>query len=349
MGCVDQKSSKDLTADMSWYISTNSGMIQLNPVLPLDIVYQTEHNPGTTGAGWLDHHNALAKFISKYDPKNVFEIGGSHGILSECYRKIDSSTSWTIIEPNPIPVEGLTATVIKGFYNENTVVPNNTDMLVHSHVLEHFYNPAKFFEAASLMPRGSHMCFSVPALRKHLGQQFTNTLNFEHTYLCTEEFIEWWLECYGFNVVETVYYQEDHSIFYAAVRADRAVKMQDYPNSYRDNLTMFEEYLHYHQKLVADMNRKIAQAPGPVYLFGAHVFSQFLLSFGLDNTRIESILDNSKAKQGKRLYGTNLKVFSPGILKNVDTPTIILRTGVFDAEIKKDILENINPNAIFLE
>ena len=43
MGCTDQHSSKDVLADMSWKISKGSGMIQLNPLLPLDVVYNAEH------------------------------------------------------------------------------------------------------------------------------------------------------------------------------------------------------------------------------------------------------------------------------------------------------------------
>ena len=54
-------------------------------------------------------------------------------------------------------------------------------------------------------------------------------------------------------------------------------------------------------------------------------------------------------KQGKRLYGTDLMVHSPSILKNDDKPTIILKAGVYNEEIKSDIYENINKKASFLE
>ena len=51
-------------------------------------------------------------------------------------------------------------------------------------------------------------------------------------------------------------------------------------------------------------------------------------------------------KQGKRLYGKIL-VCSPKVLKEKN-PVVILKAGVYNDEIKKDILTNINSKTIFL-
>ena len=40
MGCIEEDPAHDLFADMEWQIGRSSGLIQLNPVLPLDIIYQ---------------------------------------------------------------------------------------------------------------------------------------------------------------------------------------------------------------------------------------------------------------------------------------------------------------------
>ena len=80
-----------------------------------------------------------------------------------------------------------------------------------------------------------------------------------------------------------------------------------------------------------------------------HVFAQYLIAFGLDTTRIICLLDNDPNKQGKRLYGTNMMVKSPLSIKDEDNPAIILKAGVYNNEIKKDILENINRKAEFWE
>jgi histone acetyltransferase (RNA polymerase elongator complex component) len=71
------------------------------------------------------------------------------------------------------------------------------------------------------------------------------------------------------------------------------------------------------------------------------------LKFGLDESKLVSALDNSPLKQGKRVYGTSLKVESPKILKEKGKVNVILKVGMYNDEIKKDILENINPDVEF--
>jgi hypothetical protein len=87
----------------------------------------------------------------------------------------------------------------------------------------------------------------------------------------------------------------------------------------------------------------------PVYLFGAHVFAQYLIAFGLDTSLIVSLFDNDPKKLGKRLYGTNLRVQSPSVLREVKNPIVILKAGVYNEEIKADILCNINSSVVFFE
>ena len=70
--------------------------------------------------------------------------------------------------------------------------------------------------------------------------------------------------------------------------------------------------------------------------------------FGLKTEKIISIIDNSKEKVGKRLYGTNLFVSKPQILENYQNPIIILRAGPYNEEIKNQILKEINSNAVFI-
>jgi len=52
-------------------------------------------------------------------------------------------------------------------------------------------------------------------------------------------------------------------------------------------------------------------------------------------------------KQGRRLYGTSFKVKSPKILKDKGPVNLILKAGIYNEEIKKDILENINDKVVF--
>ena len=100
--------------------------------------------------------------------------------------------------------------------------------------------------------------------------------------------------------------------------------------------------------LVTDINNKLTDIPG-AFLFGAHVSTQILLASGLREDKILCLLDNDPNKQSKRLYGTNLSVASPKILADVEKPVVILRAGVYNKEIREDILMNINSQTVFLE
>lgn len=349
MGSVEQDQSEDLTADMTWSISRDSGLIQLKKLLPLDVLYQAQTTTSAIGATWMAHHKEFAAFIQKYEPNGVLELGGAHGILSVEYSKV-KSIPWTILEPNPAPVEGCRAKFIKGYFDNNFNFNGEYDAVIHSHVFEHLYEPSEFMKNLSgFVKEGQYMIFSVPDLRSWLKRNFTNCINFEHTVFLTEPYIEYMLAQYGFRTVEKKFVMEGHSIFYAAVR-DMSVQPITLSSSlYKENKDTYEAFVAYHNALIRELNYKMSTITQPIYLFGAHVFAQHLLAMGLNGEKIVCLLDNDKNKQGRRLYGTNFNIQSPMVLSAVESPAVILKAGVYNEEIKKDILDNINKQTIFLE
>ena len=80
------------------------------------------------------------------------------------------------------------------------------------------------------------------------------------------------------------------------------------------------------------------------FLFGGHIFSQFLIYLGLNQTKIRFILDNSNEKEDKRLYGSSLKIKKPKIIKDLENPTIIVFAGQYQNEIESQFL-GINKNS----
>ena len=88
MGCVDHPSEMDIRTDMNWWICKSTGSLQLNPLIPLDVLYANSHGSGSTGKLWMQHHKEFAKFIYDYNVNNALEIGSGHGILSKNYLKI---------------------------------------------------------------------------------------------------------------------------------------------------------------------------------------------------------------------------------------------------------------------
>ena len=121
-----------------------------------------------------------------------------------------------------------------------------------------------------------------------------------------------------------------------------------YVSIYKQNKTTFQSYINSHIKDVEKINSTINNTSLPVYLFGAHVFSQYLISFGLETSKIIKVLDNDPYKHKKRLYGTELRVESPKVLSKEKEAIVILRAGLYNEEVKKDIIENINSNIKFI-
>ncbi len=196
------------------------------------------------------------------------------------------------------------------------------------------------------MKPGQKQIFTFPNLYHFLKQKFTNGLNFEHTLFITEYFADWLLEKNGFQILEKQYFL-DHSIFYATKKTKIPTNSPNLENKYKEYKKLFLGFVRYHLEMISDINIKMSKSNLPVYLFGAHIFSQFLIAFGLNTKKIVTILDNGPAKQRQRLYGTRFIIQSPKILKNLGQINLILKAGHYNEEIKKDILENINDQVTF--
>ena len=349
MSCLGNDKKDDIHSDMIWAISKSSGLVQLKELIPLEILYPENHSSGTVGQLWNKHHHRFSNFLSRFKPRRVIEIGGAHGILSKKYMK-NNKVDWTIVEPNPIPEKGVRARFIKSYFDETFTFEDDYDTIIHSHVFEHIYHPDTFVKHLSdFMKDGKKLIFSIPNMQVMLERKYTNCVNFEHTIFLKEPYIEYLLAKHRFRIDKKEYFMDDHSIFYCAVK-DSTVSPIELDNGlYDKNKKLFLDYVKYQQNLVDDLNENMEQTNSPIYLFGAHVFAQYLINFGLDTQKIEDILDNDPQKQGKRLYGTSLMVESPKVLKSIDNPIVILKAGVYNDEIKKDILENINPDAEFWE
>ncbi len=346
-GCVESSPKNDLVADMEWAIDKDTGIIQLTKLLPLKTLYLNQHND-SIGKIWDNLYEKFTNFIKIYAKgKKILEIGGAHDKLANHFLNSSIKYSWTIIEPNPQNIKNKKIKLIKGWFN-NKFKPNFAyNTVVHSHVLEHTYNPDEFIKTlAKLLELGQRHIFAIPNMLPMLKNNFTNCLNFEHTTFLTEHFTDYLLQKYGFKILEKQYYGNPHSIFYAT---EKVSKIKDYlplpENKYKEYKKIFMNFISYHKKIVKQLNAKMGKTKHPTFLFGAHIFSTYLFAFGLRKNKTTSILDNSPLKQGKRLYGTNFIVNSPNILKGKGIVNIILKAGIYNEEIAKQI-HSINKNAI---
>lgn len=347
MGCTNESKNKDIRAEMSFSICKDTGIIQLDKLLPLNVVYQNQHNDGI-GKIWQDHYTEFAHFLSDFKPKNILEIGGANDYIANCFLNESPNSKWTIIEPHPQFVENNEIKVIRGWFDDSFVIDDSeVDTVVHSHVLEHTYDPVSFINhISSFLKVGQKHIFTFPNMVQQLTRKYTNCLNFEHTTFLAEPFVDYILERSGFNIINKQYFQ-DHSIFYATEK-NKLNHNISIPNKYSEYKKLFSEYIDYYLKLIKEINIQINDFEGDVFLFGAHIFSQYLLEFGLNQKAIRGILDNSESKNGKRLYGTDLFVSSPEVIRNMKNVAVILKIGAYREEVVEQ-LKKINPKVVIIE
>ncbi len=345
-GCVETPKSNDMVADMDWSIDPETGVVQLTKLIPLDILYQEQHVDGC-GPTWQQYYKDFADYISKQKPETILEIGGGMGALADKAIENLPNSTWVIVEPNPTHLGSENIKVISDFFDENFEYENKVDAVVFSQVMEHAYDPRSFLTAISkFIKPGGRLIFAYPNLQLWLSRKYTNALNFEHTVLLTDHHIDYLLPHHGFSVIDKREYK-DHSFFYTVERSDGIELPEKLENKYSEYKNIFLDFIKYHELMAEELNDRLANSDNPTYLFGAHIFSTYLLSFGLKTGKIISLLDNSPTKQGKRLYGTNLMVESPKILAGKGPVNVILKAGIYNEEIKKDILENINSEVVF--
>ena len=347
-----KSSDEDVFADMTWYRSERTGMVQMHPLVPLKNVYLQQHN-AVIGGIWSRHHDSFASLIAKYGPKHVLEIGGGHGYLAMKLLFTGAVQEWTMVDPNPLSIFPLPSlTIVKKYIEEIDVLPESVDAIVHSHTLEHIYDPSLFFKRLrTILKVGSLHIFSIPNLFE-LAKQDAPCLHFEHTLLLQERWVDALLQLHGFKVVEKAPFGGSHSIFYVTSLVDKSDRPL-WPNADLGHMMHHSERvaLVWHRHLVVDAIAATAQLSenrSLNFLYAAHVGSQYLLSLGLPEERLTCILDNNPDKEGARLYGTNLWVKRPSVIQGLPSPRVVLRQGAYNQEIEVQLLA-INPSTVIIK
>jgi len=360
MYCVETPFESDIHADMVWSISRGAGCVQLSHLVPLGILYEHEHGSGAVGGVWKDHHAQFCQFVAAQGVHRPLEIGAGHGVLAKQFLNNNQDASWVIVDPNLPSWRHDRVSMVAGIFDLTFELPAgvpSVDAVIHSHTFEHMYAPRAFLEDVSrFLKVGEKHIFSLPRLDLWLERQYSNALNFEHTVLLTEGIIDELLKLTGFVILEKKYFRADHSIFYATKKVSVSLLEKNAGslccgiNEYVKNRALFLNFVASQQKVVDRINATLAFGEGgDIFLFGAHVFSQFLIAFGLDVSKVICIIDNDANKHGKRLYGTKFIVRGPNILKDAHQPKVVLQVGAYREEIMRGITEGVRKDVVFIE
>jgi hypothetical protein len=338
MGCVDNSfdPADDYVGDLQFGVCPVTGTIQSMNRMPAELVYLKPHNT-CVGKTWSDHHNAFAGFILDRLSENavVYEIGGGDGYLaSKC---IEYVKEWHIIEPN-LPdthFEHPKLTYHSGYYPDVPV--DGADVVVHSNLLEHIRNPREFL--ADL--EAPTQLFSVPHFDYAMMHGYPSILNFEHENGLTREVVIRLLTACGYEHMARNY--KNFTWFYEAYKVAEAGKIPLCCNNVSAAYSLLITYRNSLVEHAVRLQKGIGQIDGNLYFFGAHIFYTMLRAFGL-NAQFTALLDNSPLKIGKRLYGTDLMVFSPEVICDEVNPTVVVPRTPYQAEMVEQV-KKINPGA----
>lgn len=342
MGTTDQYT--DQFAKQTYILCERCGCVQLKYLIWPNVLYQYSHQPGTVGKTWSDHHDAFATFIlGQGVHRNYMEIGAGNLKLANCILSQEMLIENYYVQDPNVRENNTQFEKIKlldGFFPDvKPIIP--VDVLVHSHTMEHFYDVAAAMRAAAdLLPNNGLMIFSVPVIDEFLKRGYTNGMNFEHTYLTTQANLRYVVERAGFFVVAEQWFSP-LNIFIAARKAASAVTC-NVPTQADRNERIFNDYIQILMQDVHRLNERMKATPHPVFIHGAHIFTQTLLQCGLDASRIAAVIDNDEKKWDKRLYGTPFMTRSPDVLKSVTSPSIIVRSAQYSDEIIRG-LQPLNP------
>lgn len=347
MGVTKNDASRDKFFNQIWVECNSCGCLQLLKLLPLSYIYQYNHQTEVVGQVWRDHHDSFSTFIALNNPRKILEIGAAHGYLAKELTKRLPYAEYTIVEPDSNMVNQ-NIKIIEGYIEDHYIELEGKDCVIHSHVLEHIYQPVEFINQISdHISLGTDMYISFPNMEGLIESGGLNSLNFEHTYLLDPSQAEIIFVNAGFEVLDKRKYVM-HSYFYhlkkKSNRCNKYTEVNNISTQSRNFIRMVESLVEF----VSETNKIIETHSGPIFLFGAHVFSQSLIFFGLKTGKIVGILDNAKEKQNKRLYGTSLKVFDPSVISGLNNVMVVLNASHYQTEIR-DQLIFINRNVKIVE
>lgn len=352
---VSSKNKSYESQNLNWWINKKSGNVQIYPRIQLNKLYNKSHGSGTIGQTWKKHHDLFFNLLKSYLKGNICEIGGGQNSIVNKVNDFSKIERFICFDRNlRLKKKNHKIKKIHTFFNKNyfkNKLNYKIDLLVHSHTFEHLYDPNKFLkDIRSVLSKNGKHIFSVPNMKSMVQKGYANAMNFEHPFYCDEKLINYLLIKNNFKIVKKKYFKKDHSIMYVTKIDHQKITEKrpdiEYYSEYKKNLNLFKKTFN---NWIIEINKinKIINKYQNVFIFGAHIFSQMMLFNGLNKKKIIGILDNDKQKMNKFLYGTDIKIYNPLILKKVDKPCIILKAGSYNKEIKKQLMQ-INSKVIIV-
>lgn len=332
MGISDHN---EIYEDQIWGICNKCQCIQLLQLIDPKILYKTPHNPAI-GKTWENHHKEYAKFINNIITDNdyILDIGGGNCKLANEILRL-KNIKYDIQDMHLYNNNNLNVGFIQDFFDPQKFTSNDYTVIISSHFVEHMYNPIEYIKSfAKNIQNNGYVIFSFPDITAMLKDKLTNSLNFEHTYQININYLTFLMNQFGF-ILDKIQYYNKYNPFIAFKKVKYAVTGSI--SNQECNREIFNEYVKYHQENAKTLNDKIINYKY-TFLFGCHVFSQYLLHFGLNEKNLCGIIDNDINKIGCNLYGSKLNTYPSSIVENLDDVAVIVQAGIYNNEIIEYLL-----------
>lgn len=353
---VDLNSDKNthIKIPFNFYICSNCKTLQNKYLGNLNDIYKINHGDGTAPIV-INLHNFVSDIILNNinNINNIIEIGCSCGLLADnILNKINNvNFEYNIIEPSFIgdPKNK----IIYNNYYENVDDKNiNANTLIMSHVFEHFYEPRKILDKISENNNIKYIYLINPDMEYCIKNNVYHVLNTEHTYYIDNNFIIQLFNLYNFKLIQSLNFK-NHSIIFIFekeqilnnnaeynIRNSRIINSIHFCNEI-DNINV------YYKKIFSDVNKINTiienNKDKNIYIWPSSIHFSYMNTFGLNNN-ISGLLDNSKYKIGKKMYGTDLLIssFNEKILKDELNTIIIMSGPSFHEEIQTIVKKSKN-------
>ena len=143
---------------------------------------------------------------------------------------------------------------------------------------------------ANLLAEGGKMIISAPLIDRMLDDGFTNAMNFEHTYCLSKTLLFAILVNSGFEIIDEYEFNK-HCVFVSAQKNNKVQKVTDFIN----DAECFLNFVRQNKEQIRQIKDQIDTNKENTFIFGAHIFTQFLLGFDLPETLFSKVLDNDPA------------------------------------------------------
>lgn len=305
-------------------------------------IYAINH-ADSTGTTMINLHKKTTELIIKYKSyiNNIIEIGSSYGVLSDMIIEKLENIEYNIIEPKYMG-DTKKKIIYNDFYENVDDSMINANTLIISHVFEHFYHPKLILEKINSNNNITNFFLIFPDLEYYINNNVLHVLNTEHTFYVDNDFLVGQLEKYGFCLIEKEHHMNHSVIFY--FKKIKNIKKSDI--IYVNKNYNLDKYFGSINATVSEFNKIINNNKNTqkIYMWPSSIHTLFLFTFGLKYEHLTNLLDNSRNKINKKMYGTNLiiKSFEEVIKINDKDSIILLNGGIFN----KEILDKTNNSLI---